>query len=87
MTVARESRGYDARWIWQAKGFAASAGALFIRSYERGERVHLAMISRGFDGACPRSTTVAQARPQWAAAMSLPAAATVVCVLAWTVRP
>ena len=25
-------------------------GAMFIRSYERGERVYQAMLSRGFDG-------------------------------------
>ena len=87
MKVARESRGYDARWLWQAKGFAASAGALFIRSYERGERVHLAMISRGFDGRLPEVDEGRASTAQWAAAMSLPAAATVVCVLAWTVRP
>ena len=32
---------------------ARSAGALFIRSYERGERVHLAMLSRGYTGRMP----------------------------------
>ena len=32
---------------------ARSAGALFIRSYERGERVHLAMLSRGYTGTMP----------------------------------
>ena len=32
---------------------AASTGALFIRSYERGERVHLAMVSRGWSGRMP----------------------------------
>jgi cobalt/nickel transport system permease protein len=36
MKIARESRGYDPRWIWQARAVASSAGALFIRSYERG---------------------------------------------------
>ena len=51
--IARVSRGYDPRWIWQARAVAASAGALFIRSYERGERVYLAMLSRGYDGAMP----------------------------------
>ena len=50
MRVARVSRGHDPRWIWQAKAAAASAGTLFIRSYERGERVYLAMVSRGYDG-------------------------------------
>ena len=33
---------------------ARSLGALFIRSYERGERVHLAMLSRGYDGRLPQ---------------------------------
>jgi cobalt/nickel transport system permease protein len=36
MKVARLSRGYDPRWIWQARAWATSAGTLFIRSYERG---------------------------------------------------
>ena len=31
--------------------------------------------------------TVAPTPADWAAAMSLPAAATLVCVLAWAVRP
>ena len=53
MKIARQSRGYDPRWLWQAEAVATSAGALFIRSYERGERVYLAMLSRGYDGALP----------------------------------
>jgi cobalt/nickel transport system permease protein len=53
MHVARQSRGYDPRWLWQARGIAASAGTLFVRSYERGERVYLAMLSRGYDGTMP----------------------------------
>ena len=32
---------------------ATSAGALFVRSYERGERVYLAMASRGYVGTMP----------------------------------
>src|SRR5829696_6524184 len=35
MRIARISRGHDPRWIWQARAVAASAGTLFIRSYER----------------------------------------------------
>ena len=53
MRRAMTARGYDPRWLWQAKPIAASAGALFIRSYERGERVHAAMLSRGWDGSMP----------------------------------
>jgi cobalt/nickel transport system permease protein len=51
--VAMISRGYDPRWLSQARPIASSAGALFVRSYERGERVHMAMLSRGFTGEMP----------------------------------
>jgi cobalt/nickel transport system permease protein len=54
MQVARESRGFSARNPKHWPVVARSAGALFIRSYERGERVHLAMLSRGYDGRMPR---------------------------------
>ena len=55
MRVARASRGFDARNPRHWPVLARSAGALFIRSYERGERVHLAMISRGHGVAAPPS--------------------------------
>ena len=54
MRVARESRGFTARDVRHWSVIARSAGALFIRSYERGERVHLAMLSRGYTGTLPR---------------------------------
>jgi cobalt/nickel transport system permease protein len=53
MRVARLSRGDDPRWLWQSRAIASSAGTLFVRAYERGERVHLAMLSRGFTGTMP----------------------------------
>jgi len=55
MKVARESRGFTARNPRHWPVVARSAGALFIRSYERGERVHLAMLSRGYTGKLPPS--------------------------------
>jgi len=53
MKMARESRGFSARNVRHWPVLARSAGALFIRSYERGERVHLAMLSRGYTGTLP----------------------------------
>ena len=50
MRVARISRGDDPRFLWQVRGFAAGVGALFLRAFERGERVYLAMVSRGYTG-------------------------------------
>jgi cobalt/nickel transport system permease protein len=48
MRVARESRGFQGGGLRSWPVHARTAGALFIRSYERGERVHLAMLSRGY---------------------------------------
>jgi cobalt/nickel transport system permease protein len=55
MRIARESRGFTARNVRHWPVVARSAGALFIRSYERGERVHLAMMSRGYTGTMPET--------------------------------
>jgi cobalt/nickel transport system permease protein len=51
--IAMTARGFDPRWLAQTKPMAVSAGALFIRSYERGERVYQAMTARGFQGIMP----------------------------------
>ena len=75
MRVARESRGFTGRSRGALRVLGATAGSLFVRSYERGERVHLAMLSRGYDGRLP-SGPLSPVRPQaWAAASALPVAA------------
>jgi len=86
MRIARLSRGYDPRWLWQARAVAHSAGTLFVRSYERGERVFLAMQSRGYDGRMPSAGGLAASTRQWLAALALPAAATVVMAASWLAR-
>ncbi len=50
MITAMRSRGVDPRSPRHWPALARTLGALFVRSYERGERVHLAMLSRGYDG-------------------------------------
>ena len=65
MRVAMTARGYDPRWISQARPIASSAGALFVRSYERGERVHGAMLARGFTGEMPTPPLEPVDRSQW----------------------
>jgi cobalt/nickel transport system permease protein len=87
MKVARLSRGHDPRWLWQARAVATSAGALFIRSYERGERVHLAMLSRGFSGALPEVEEGSATAPEWIAALVPALLAVTVCLVAWVVTP
>ncbi|MFE2494708.1 cobalt ECF transporter T component CbiQ [Streptomyces scopuliridis] len=84
MSVARRSRGFEARGVRHWGVLAKSAGALFIRSYERGERVHLAMISRGYAGSMPVIDDVTASRAQWTYAAALPVSALAVCLLGWT---
>lgn len=75
MRVARASRGFQESGIKHWKVLANSAGALFIRSYERGERVHLAMLSRGYSGTLPNIERVALTKSQIAYGLSLPLSA------------
>ena len=83
MKLGRQSRGYEPRLLWQARAIASSAGTLFIRSYERGERVHLAMMSRGYAGAMPKPDAGATSPADWFTAFLLPAAAATCCIAAW----
>lgn len=41
------------------------AGNLFIRAYERGERIHAAMLSRGYDGVLPATGTLSANSADW----------------------
>jgi cobalt/nickel transport system permease protein len=82
MRVAMLSRGYDPGWWWQARALAASAGSLFIRSYERGERVFFAMTARGYQGHMPRFARDEATARSWALALALPGLAVVVAVAA-----
>jgi cobalt/nickel transport system permease protein len=88
MRIARISRGHDPRWLWQARAVASTAGTLFVRSFERGERIHVAMLSRGFDGAMPDARTIdaTPSRRQILGTAALPVVALIICVLAWSVR-
>ncbi|MER6450738.1 cobalt ECF transporter T component CbiQ [Streptomyces venezuelae] len=84
MSIARRSRGFEASGIRHWGVLAKTAGALFIRSYERGERVYLAMVSRGYAGSMPVIDEVAATRAQWAYAAALPVTALAVCLMGWT---
>lgn len=88
MRMARISRGDSPRMLHQIGATAKSVGALFLRSYERGERVYLAMLSRGFDGHVPALAVgagcVASATPrQWVTALIPAAAAASVALTSW----
>ncbi len=47
---ARDSRNFGGGWLHHMKTIGNILGTLFIRSYERSERIYAAMLSRGFSG-------------------------------------
>lgn len=67
--IAMAARGYQPRSALDWKPVAVSAGALFIRSFERGERVYQAMLARGYDGNWRTGAQGAIARSQWLAGL------------------
>lgn len=87
MRMARLSRGDSPRALHQVGAIAKSVGALFLRSYERGERVYLAMLSRGFDGKVPDMSgvgiTARASIRQWCLALTPAVAAVGISASAW----
>ena len=62
MRAALAARGYRPRNALGAGGAGRVAGALFLRTYARGERVYVAMLARGYDGAMPHGKPLVWAR-------------------------
>ncbi len=60
--AALAARAYRPRHALHAGALGRVAGTLFLRSYGRGERVHLAMLARGYDGHMPRAVPLALGR-------------------------
>lgn len=83
--TAMAARGYAPRWLWQAGPAASAAGSLFVRSYERGERVHAAMRSRGFTGTLPDVGVPRATRRDWRSATVAASVAAATCGVALAV--
>jgi cobalt/nickel transport system permease protein len=62
MRAALAARGYAPKHALQIQAIGRVATALFLRTYERGERVHLAMLARGWRQTMPRLHTLAYSR-------------------------
>lgn len=54
MRAALAARAYRPRHLGDVAALGRLVTGLFLRSYERGERVYLAMLARGYAGAMPR---------------------------------
>jgi cobalt/nickel transport system permease protein len=54
MRIALAARGYRPRHALQAAAIGRVAISLFLRTFDRAERVYVAMLARGYSGATPR---------------------------------
>jgi cobalt/nickel transport system permease protein len=86
MRIALRSRGYAPRWVGEARALGATAGTLFIRSYERGERVYLAMLSRGYSGTIPDTRAAGAPALQWVGVAAVAAASGGLAAAGWALR-
>lgn len=86
MRRAMIARGYDPRWVWQARPIATSAGSLFVRTYERGERIHRAMLARGYTGTTADADPAPTTRSGLALALVPAALAAAALVVAGVLR-
>lgn len=66
MRQARDSRCPRSRPAFGIRNAGNIIGVLFIRSYERGERVYSAMVARGFDGQAKTLTSLQMRGRDWA---------------------
>jgi cobalt/nickel transport system permease protein len=59
MRAALAARAYRPRHLGQVAALGRMVTGLFLRSYERGERVYLAMLARGYESTMPRLAVLA----------------------------
>jgi cobalt/nickel transport system permease protein len=62
MRAALAARAYRPRHLGHAAALGRMLTALFLRSYERGERVYVAMLARGYAGTMPRFSVLSFGR-------------------------
>jgi cobalt/nickel transport system permease protein len=68
------ARAFRPRHALQAAPVGRVAGSLFLRAHARGERVHRAMLARGFDGTMPAPPVARPARADALFALAVPGA-------------
>ncbi len=78
MRRALASRGFNVTGWQRIRLYGNLSGNLFIRAYERGERIHASMLARGYDGTLPTAEVLTARPADWLAlATALVAAAAV----------
>lgn len=67
MKKAAASRNFTGGANWKRQVLANMIGSLFIRTYERGERVYQAMLARGYRGIPPMEKVPLGGKRDWVA--------------------
>lgn len=88
MTMARQARGFRSRDPRSWPALSGALGAGFVRTFERGERVHLAMLARGYQGQLPDAVLSGRSarRAEWMLAVVVPVLAWSLTTTAWLLR-
>ncbi|MBK7917154.1 MAG: cobalt ECF transporter T component CbiQ [Chloroflexi bacterium] len=66
-SAALEGRRAGGSLLWRAQVAGHMVGQLFLRSYERSDRIYQAMLARGYRGEWPTSNPHHMARRDWLA--------------------
>lgn len=82
MARAQASRGLVLRTPAAWPALTRGLGVLFIRSYEQGERVHRAMLARGYTGTLPAAAHPRTTPAHWLAGLA-PTAVALGALAAW----
>jgi cobalt/nickel transport system permease protein len=72
MRTALAARAYRPRHALQVSAIGRVVIAMFLRTFDRGERVYVAMLARGYAGAMPRLDELALRRADVLFLMALP---------------
>jgi cobalt/nickel transport system permease protein len=70
--IAMAARGFGGRGVAGWRILAAALGHLFVRTFERGERVHYAMLARGYNGRLPPTGGERASARTWVLALTPP---------------
>lgn len=82
MRTAAAVRGFRQRGRGALRALASVAGSLFIRAFERGERIHAAMVVRGYRGVMPQPFATPALPAEWSRGLVLPLTGVTVAVVA-----
>jgi cobalt/nickel transport system permease protein len=85
LQTAREARsaGPGGSVAWRVRVLGGMIGSLFVRSYERSERIYAAMLSRGFSGQMRSLSKLAWCAPDTWTALGWGAVLVAIAVVGW----